>query len=280
MSDRSTTTNSMRLQRFLAASGIASRRQCEELITSGHVEVDGKIATELGFRIDPDKNEVRVDTEIVKLKPKRYYILNKPKGVLCTHRDPGRRRLAVDLIPGESEHLFTVGRLDENSEGLLLVTNDGDLSQRLQHPKYRVLRTYRVQVAGEPTREVYQKLREGLFFKEGKFKVHHAKKIKKQGKSTILEIQLSEGKNREVRRLLARVGHKVMNLQRVGFGPIRLGKLAVGESRPLTTSEREQLLEFAFSTPGKESPANQKHRVRPRSARRSPRTPTNRKPQG
>jgi 23S rRNA pseudouridine2605 synthase len=274
MPPRSTPSNTMRLQRFLAASGIASRRQCEELISKGHVEVDGKLVTELGFKVDPDKNEVRIDTEVIQLKPKRYYILNKPKGVICTHRDPGHRRLAVDLIPGPPEHLFTVGRLDENSEGLLLITNDGELSQRLQHPRYRVLRTYRVQVAGEPSSDVFRQLREGLFFKEGKFKVHHAKKIKKQGHSTILEIQLSEGKNREVRRLLARVGHKVMHLQRVGFGPIRLGKLPLGESRPLTHSEREQLLEFAFSTPGKESPANQKHRVRPRSARRTqPKSP-------
>jgi len=259
----------MRLQRFLAAAGVTSRRKAEGLITKGRVEVDGQVVTELGTQVTPGKQEVRVDTEVVHLKPKIYYLLNKPSGVVCTHEDPDGRPRAIDLIPHDPEvdHLFTVGRLDENSEGLLLVTNDGKLTNRMTHPKFRVLRTYRVQVAGEPDYADLKQLQDGLFFREGRFKVHHVKKLKKQGKSTLLEIQLSEGQNREVRRLLARIGHKVMTLTRVGFGPIKLGKLATGEYRRLTHKEVKSLIDFAFSKPGHEPRGQEKHRVRPRRQR-------------
>lgn len=257
----------MRLQRYLAAAGVASRRKSEELIAKGRVQVDGKVVTELGTQIIPGKNEVRVDTEPVKMKPKVYYLLNKPTGIVCTHSDPNGRARAIDLVPrNEDDHLFTVGRLDENSEGLLLITNDGELSNRMTHPKFRVLRTYRVVVAGEPDYADLKQLQDGLYFREGRFKVHHVKKLKSQGKSTALELQLSEGQNREVRRLLARLGHKVLTLTRVGFGPLRLGKLAPGEYRSLTVSERRELLDFAFSKPGHEPRGQEKHRVRPRNS--------------
>lgn len=264
----------MRLQRFLAAAGVASRRKSEELITAGRVQVDGEVVTELGTQVVPGRHEVRVDIEVVKLKPKVYYLLNKPAGVVCTHKDPDGRPLAIDLVPhGEDEHLFTVGRLDESSEGLLIITNDGELSNRLTHPRFQVLRTYRVQVAGEPDYADLKQLQDGLFFREGRFKVHHVKKLKTQGKSTLLELQLSEGQNREVRRLLARLGHKVLTLTRVGFGPLRLGKLPSGECRSLTSKERRQLLEFAFSKPGQEPRGQEKHRVRPRRSSRKSRPP-------
>jgi 23S rRNA pseudouridine2605 synthase len=270
----------MRLQRYLAAAGVASRRKSEDLITAGRVSVDGEVVTELGTQVVPGRQEVRVDTQVVKLKPKVYYLVNKPAGVVCTHHDPDGRPRAIDLVPhGEDEHLFTVGRLDESSEGLLIITNDGELSNRMAHPRFQVLRTYRVQVAGEPDYADLKQLQDGLFFREGRFKVHHAKKIKTQGKSTLLELQLSEGQNREVRRLLARLGHKVLTLTRVGFGPLRLGKLPPGEYRVLTSKERRQLLEFAFSKPGHEPRGQEKHRVRPRrSSRRShPRKSSRRK---
>jgi 23S rRNA pseudouridine2605 synthase len=261
----------MRLQRYLAAAGVSSRRKSEELITTGHVQVDGEVVTKLGTQVVPGKNEVRVDTEIVKLKPKVYYLLNKPSGVVCTHEDPSGRPRAIDLIPHNRavDHLFTVGRLDENSEGLLIVTNDGELTNRMTHPKFRVLRTYRVLVAGDPDYSAIKQLQDGLYFREGRFKVHHVKKLKKQGRSTMLELQLSEGQNREVRRLLARIGHKVMTLTRVGFGPIKLGTLASGEYRILTHKEANDLLEFAFSKPGNEPRGQEKHRVRPRRQRKS-----------
>lgn len=269
----------MRLQRFLAAAGVTSRRKSEELITKGRVQVDGEVVTELGTQVVPGKQEVRVDTEVVKLKPKVYYLLNKPQGVVCTHEDPDGRPRAIDLIPHnpEVDHLFTVGRLDENSEGLLIVTNDGELTNRMTHPRFRVLRTYRVLVAGEPDYADLKQLQDGLFFREGRFKVHHVKKLKKQGKSSLLELQLSEGQNREVRRLLARIGHKVMTLTRVGFGPIKLGKLGSGEFRPLTHQEVKTLVDFAFSKPGQEPRGQEKHRVRPRRRRGGPKRKSTRR---
>jgi 23S rRNA pseudouridine2605 synthase len=270
----------MRLQRYLAAAGVSSRRKSEELITKGRVQVDGEVVTELGTQVIPGKHEVRVDTEVVKLKPKVYYLLNKPSGAVCTHEDPGGRRRAIDFIPHDPsvDHLFTVGRLDENSDGLLIVTNDGELTNRMTHPKFRVLRTYRVLVAGDPNYSDIKQLQDGLFFREGRFKVHHVKKLKKQGKSTMLELQLSEGQNREVRRLLARIGHKVMTLTRVGFGPIKLGQLASGEFRLLTHKEAKELIDFAFSKPGNEPRGQEKHRVRPRRQKsNSPKKSTRRK---
>lgn len=252
----------MRLQRYLAAAGIGSRRECEALIESGRVEVDGETVVEHGCTVVPGKSTVRVDTEKIVLKPRKYFLLNKPSGVVCTHRDPSGRPKAVDLIPHSGEHLFTVGRLDESTEGLLIVTNDGDLSERLAHPRYEVLRTYRALVAGDPSGEVFEQLRKGMHFREGKFKVQHVKRIKKQGRSTLIELQIAEGQNREVRRLLARAGHKVMHLQRVAFGPLRLGKLLPGEYRPLTAREKQELLDFAAASPKSRKKSFDKFRKR------------------
>lgn len=233
-----------------------------------------------GCIVTPGVSDVRVDTERVKLKPRQYFLLHKPSGVVCTHRDPAGRPLAVNLVPHQGQHFFTVGRLDEHTEGLLLVTNDGELAQRLAHPKYEVLRTYRALVAGDPNGDVFEQLKRGMHFREGKFRVQHVKRIKRQGRSTLIEIQLAEGQNREVRRLLAKVGHKVMHLQRVGFGPLRLGMLPRGTYRLLTPREKSELMDFAFSSgsSGKKGfEKHDKHRVRkgssaPRSSKRPPRT--------
>lgn len=234
----------VRLQRYLASAGIGSRRHCEEYILAGRVAVDGKVITDLGVRIDP-RQEVRVDTEVVRPEPKKYYLLNKPKGCVCTNRDPAGRTRAIDLVPFDGPRLFTVGRLDENSQGLILLTNDGELAHRLAHPRFRVPRKYRVQVAGKPSAEVYEKLKKGLFFEEGKFRVRDVHRVGSRGNSTLLELTLSEGQNREIRRLLARVGHKVINLERIVFGPLRLGPLATGRFRPLSGSELSALRDFA-----------------------------------
>ena len=231
----------IRLQRFLASCGLGSRRACEEFITAGRVEVDGKLVTELGTKIDPSSQQVALDGEPLKIERKKYFVLNKPPGVVCTNRDPAGRPRVIDLFPRRGPRLFTVGRLDEQSEGLLIVTNDGDLSQKLAHPRYRIYRTYEVQVAGEPTRETLKQLREGMYFQEGKFRVHSAKPIRKRGKSTLLEVVLAQGHNREIRRLFARIGHKVMNLKRVAFGPLKLGRLPRGEFRELRRDELESL---------------------------------------
>ncbi|RMG39896.1 MAG: rRNA pseudouridine synthase [Planctomycetota bacterium] len=235
----------MRLQRFLAAAGLGSRRSCEELIVSGRVTVDGHVVTELGTTIDPTEQHVQVDGETVRLKPRRYVLLNKPRGVLCTHRDPDRRRRVYDLVPrADEDGLFAVGRLDENTEGLLLLTNDGELAERLAHPRHGVPRVYRVQVAGLPTGETLKKLKRGLYFSDGRFRFQRIRRLGKRGRSTFLEVTLAEGRNREVRRLFARVGHKVMHLKRMAFGPLRLGHLPTGRYRELTAAELRRLREW------------------------------------
>ena len=158
-----------RLQKVLAAAGIGSRRQCEEYILSGRVAVDGTIVQHLGSRADPLRQRIEVDGEPIKPDRKRYFLLNKPKGYLCTNRDPAGRPRAVDLIPDVGARLFTVGRLDENSEGLILVTNDGELANQLAHPRYRIPKVYQVQVVGNPSRETLNQLRRGIRFSTGSF---------------------------------------------------------------------------------------------------------------
>lgn len=231
----------IRLQRFLAACGLGSRRACEEYITQGRVTVDGVEVTELGVTVNPSVQKIMLDGERLRMERKKYYLFNKPTGVLCTNNDPKRRPRVVDFFPDAGPRLFTVGRLDEDSEGLILVTNDGDLAQRMAHPRYRIYRTYLVQVAGFPTREIFDQLKKGVFFLEGKFKVHDVQTVKRQGQSMWLEVILSEGHNREIRRLFAKMGHKVMRLERIAFGPLSLGKLKAGEFRELRHEELERL---------------------------------------
>lgn len=252
-----------RLQKVLAAAGVDSRRHCEELITTGRVTVDGKVITELGFKVDTDRQRVCLDGERIKPERKQYYLINKPKGYLCTNDDPGGRPRVVDLLPPQAGRLFTVGRLDENTEGLMLVTNDGETAQRLAHPRFQVERVYRVQVAGDPPGEVFDQLREGFFFTEGKFRVRDIRRLGRQGKSTVLQIVLTEGQNREVRRLFARVGHKVLNLKRIAFGPLKLGDLSTGEFRKLNGVEVAELHRLAEGLPARKT-------SRPPAARKPP----------
>lgn len=229
-----------RLQKVLAAAGVASRRECEELIREGRVEVDHKVVTELGSRVDAATVEIRVDGEVLRRQRQLHFAVNKPVGVVCTSRDPSGRMRVIDLIPTE-ERLFTVGRLDRNSEGLILVTNDGELANRLAHPRYGVEKIYQVRVAGHPTPEDLQTLRRGVHLAEGAVKVVSAKIKRRHKQATDLEIVLNEGRNREIRRLLAQLGHKVLFLKRTAIGPLRLGKLPVGASRRLTNTELQQL---------------------------------------
>ncbi len=231
----------VRLQKVLAAAGIGSRRHCEEYIVEGRVTVDGKIVSELGARVDPAAQEIRLDGELIRQERKRYYVLNKPPGYVCTNRDPAGRPLAVELVPSDRARLFTVGRLDENSSGLILVTNDGALANRLAHPRFKVRRTYRVQVVGRPSADTLAALRKGMHFAEGCFKAMSVKRTGSQGKSTFLEIVMTEGQNREIRRMLARLGHKVIRLERIGFGSLWLGRLREGEFRPLKPDEIDKL---------------------------------------
>jgi len=238
-----------RIQKLLAAAGLGSRRTCEELITAGRVEVDRKIVTVLGTRIDPLKQEIRVDGERLPNPKRVVYMLNKPVGVVTTNFDPTGRPRVVDLVPGE-QRLFAIGRLDRMSEGLILVTNDGELANLLSHPRYGVEKKYLVQVAGVPSQELLDKIRRGISLAEGKV---HAKRVdvRSQHKlSAVLEMVLDEGKNREIRRMLARLGHKVHQLKRVGVGKLSLGNLLPSQWRPLTWSEIESLRRDAIAAVG------------------------------
>ena len=238
-----------RLQKVLASAGLASRRHCEEYIVEGRVTVDGKTVRTLGIKVDPDVQKVCVDGERIKPEKKRHYLVNKPPGVHCTNADPMGRTRVIDLLPTTSGRLFTVGRLDEGSEGLILVTNDGELAHKLAHPKFQVERLYRALVAGTPTDDVLRQMCQGMYFTEGKFRVKDIRRIKTNGNATIVEVVLTEGQNREVRRLFARVGHKVMKLKRIGFGPLRLSNIPTGAYRPLTPVELKVLQQFATTAP-------------------------------
>jgi 23S rRNA pseudouridine2605 synthase len=230
-----------RLNKYLAHAGVGSRRHCDDMIVHGRVRVDGEVVRELGTRVDPEQQEVHIDGQ--SLKPERlvYWLVNKPRRFLCTNHDPAGRPRALDLVPHVSERVYTVGRLDEDSEGLLLLTNDGDLAFRLMHPRFGVYKTYLVQVAGKPSREDYEKLLRGVWLSDGHVKAKRVKRLKAQGESTWLEIVLAEGKNREVRRILAQLGHKVMRLKRTALGPITLDRLPKGKSRKLKPDEVERL---------------------------------------
>jgi 23S rRNA pseudouridine2605 synthase len=247
-SDAAETGDGIRLQRYLAMAGAGSRRHCEEFILTGRVTVDRETVRELGFRVMPGEHDVRLDGERVRLERKVWYVLNKPVGYLCTNNDPAGRARVIDLFPANRERLFSVGRLDEHSQGLLLVTNDGDLAHRLAHPRFRVRKIYHVQVAGVPTRELVEQLKRGMYFAEGRFKVADVKFLRTQGASALLEIVLTEGQNREIRRLMAKLGHKVQRLERVALGPVRLGDLPLGAHRPLTPPEIAALHELVTGT--------------------------------
>jgi 23S rRNA pseudouridine2605 synthase len=234
-----------RLNKFLAHAGVGSRRHCDELITHGRIRVDGAVVRELGVKVDPDSQEVCIDDQPLRGERLVYWLVNKPRGCLCTNHDPAGRPRAIDLVPQVHQRVYTVGRLDEDSEGLLLLTNDGDLANKLMHPRYGVEKTYLVQTAGKPGREDMEQLLKGVWLSDGHVRARRVKRLKSQGESTWLQIVLSEGKNREIRRMLARLGHKVMRLRRTAIGPVLLGRLPSGKSRPLRGDELSRLRQAA-----------------------------------
>jgi 23S rRNA pseudouridine2605 synthase len=231
-----------RLNKVLAHAGVGSRRHCEALITAGRVSVDSRTVRELGTRVGPGQR-VCVDGVPIRAERHVYWLVNKPRGYLCTNHDPSRRPVVLDLVPHIPQRVYTVGRLDEQSEGLLLLTNDGELANRLMHPRYGVEKTYLVQVAGAPTKEDMRQLLQGVWLSEGHVKAQRVKRLKAEGDSTWLRITLSEGKNREIRRMLARLAHKVLRLRRIALGPVKLGELQRGKSRKLSAAEIAQLRE-------------------------------------
>jgi len=225
----------------------------------GRVTVDGEVASELGAKYDPATCKIAVDGQ--KIEPEKfvYYLVYKPKGFVSTSSDPSGRPLVLDLVPKARERLFIVGRLDRFSEGLMLLTNDGALTQRLLHPKYGVEKTYRVTVAGEAGQELVRKLTDGIWLAEGKVRARRAKVIDKRGNTSVLEIVLAEGKNREIRRMLARLDHKVLSLLRVSIGPLYIKGLSEGQWRELTPAEVDRLQNYQ---PGEEERSDDRERPR------------------
>lgn len=234
-----------RLQKILAHAGIGSRRACEDIIRQGRVTVDGKVVKELGTKVDSRQSKVAVDGQPIHLERMVYYAVSKPKGYVSTNNDPAGRPRVIDILPEIPQRVYTVGRLDEMSTGLILLTNDGELANKLAHPKFGVEKLYRVIVAGTPARETLDKLVDGVWLAEGKVRARRVRVVGKKGLATILEMVLAEGKNREVRRMLAQLGHKVMSLTRIAVGPITLKGLAFGQYRPLSQNEVEMLHRIA-----------------------------------
>jgi 23S rRNA pseudouridine2605 synthase len=228
----------VRLQKVLAAAGVGSRRSCEELIGAGRVEVDGEIVRRFGARVDPRTQIIRVDGKRIPASEDLVYLaLNKPAGVLSTMSDDRGRRTIADLVADRSERLFHVGRLDYETEGLILLTNDGELAHRLAHPRYGVLKTYLAEVRGPVPRDLARKLTNGVELEDGTVTADRFRVVEQAGSRVLVEITLHEGRKHVVRRMLAEVGHPVSRLVRTRVGPVSLGALRPGTSRRLSTAE-------------------------------------------
>jgi len=235
----------VRLNKFLADHGVASRRRCDELIGEGKVSVDGESTTELGLKIDPERQEVEVGGFVFKAKVtrKRYYVLNKPSGVVCTNETRETRPRAVDLITDPFKgRIYTVGRLDEESKGLIVLTNDGDFAHHIQHPKYGIEKTYLVKVAGEIDDATLKEIREGVHLSEGRTAGSRIVVHERGRDYSLLSISIREGMNREIRRVFARFGFKVTDLKRIRIGTLTDRGLKPGRWRELLRGEVEALL--------------------------------------
>jgi 23S rRNA pseudouridine2605 synthase len=238
--------STVRLQKLLAQSGVASRRRCEELMLAGLVEVDGEVVTRLGTKVDPARAVIRVEgRRLPPVSPHVYLALNKPRGVVSTMSDPQGRPTLAGLVSGRSERLFHVGRLDTDTDGLILLTNDGDFAQRVAHPSYQLDKTYVAEVDGVLTKAVLRRLRGGVTLEDGPVQVGACRVVSTQGERSIVELVIHEGRNRIVRRLLAEVGHPVRRLTRTAVGPVLLRGLRSGQWRELTSEELGVLLDAA-----------------------------------
>ena len=242
MSANAGDTQGIRLQRVLAAAGYGSRRGCEELIAEGRVSVDGEVVIEQGRRVDPERAVIRVDgVRVVTGEDFVYLVVNKPAGMVSTLSDPEGRPCIGDLVEGRRERLFHVGRLDTDTEGLLLLTNDGELAHRLTHPSFEVPKTYLAEVRGPIARDVGRRLREGVDLDDGPARADSFRPVGRSGARVLVEVVLHEGRNRIVRRMLEAVGHPVERLVRTAVGPIPLGDLRPGKVRRLGTDEVRKL---------------------------------------
>jgi 23S rRNA pseudouridine2605 synthase len=237
----SETTNDhelIRLQKVLAAAGAGSRRACEELIAQGRVEVDGAVINQQGVRVDPERAVIKLDGMRLATRTSALYLaVNKPRGMVSTMSDPQGRPCLTDLVGHREQRLFHVGRLDADSEGLLLLTNDGELAHRLTHPSFGVPKTYLAEVTGTVAKGIGRTLRAGIELDDGMVKVDSFRIVGRSGGRVMIEIVLHEGRKHIVRRVLAEVGHPVQRLIRTDVGPVQLGDLRPGKTRPLNRAE-------------------------------------------
>ena len=232
----------VRLQKVLAAAGVGSRRHCEELIGAGRVEVDGETVRRFGARVDPEHQVIRVDGKRIPSRQDLAYLaFNKPPGVLTAMSDPRGRATITDFLGDRAERLFHVGRLDYDTEGLMLLTNDGELAHRLAHPRYGVLKTYLAEVQGPVPKDLGRKLMTGIELEDGVAAADRFRVVERSGARVLVEITLHEGRKRIVRRMLAEAGYPVLRLVRTDVGPVRLGNLKPGAARELTTREIGEL---------------------------------------
>ncbi len=228
----------VRLQKVLAAAGVGSRRSCEELIGAGRVEVDGEVIRRFGARVDPKRQVIKVDGKRIPASEDLVYLaLNKPPGVVSTMYDDRGRRTIADLVGDRTQRLFHVGRLDYDTEGLILLTNDGELAHRLAHPRYGVLKTYLAEVKGPVPRDMARRMTTGVDLDDGTVTADRFRVVEQAGTRVMVEVTLHEGRKHVVRRMLAEVGHPVSRLVRTQVGPISLGSLRPGATRKLTTAE-------------------------------------------
>ncbi len=231
-----------RLQKIMGRAGIASRRKCEQLIIEGRVRLNGEIVRELGVKADASHDMIEVNGKRLNFEEEKVYlILNKPTGCLTSVSDPFGRPTVIDLIGEEEARLFPVGRLDQDTEGLLLVTNDGEFAFRLTHPKYKVPKTYFAEVRGFPQTNIINCLKTGIILEEGLTAPAEVKVVERKEKSTVVEIIIREGRKRQIRRMFDKVGHPVIKLKRTALGPIKLKDLALGTYRLLAPFEVDML---------------------------------------
>ena len=232
----------VRLQKFLAEAGVGSRRYCEQLIQQGKISVNGGPVTTLGTKIDPATDRVTVGSKPVAIQRKIYIALYKPAGVLCTSHDTQGRKRVLDLLPSSLPRLYTVGRLDQDTEGLLFLTNDGNFSLRLTHPRYKMPKTYLVEVEGEFKSEQTGCLLEGIQSEGELLRAEEVTQVRPRGRTTELRLVLGEGKKRQIRRMMAAVGHPVVRLTRLSIDTVNLGDLEKGQWRYLTDEEVHKLM--------------------------------------
>ena len=225
-----------RLQKVLAAAGVDSRRKCEELILDGAVKVNRRVVDELPAFVDPAKDVITVNGKKIRPARKVYFLLNKPKGVICTNQDPQNRKKAIDLIR-TNERVFCVGRLDADTTGIIVLTNDSELANRLTHPKYELAKTYVVEIKGRITGEQVEKLKRGIWLAEGRTGRALVKVLKRGHKVSLIEVTIKQGLNRQVRRMLARIGMPVKSLKRTRIGKLDVRGIGVGRFRILTKAE-------------------------------------------